>query len=185
MNSIINTNNNTNYNNICTEIFGENYSKDICSRHFYSILGKSGISMMINFGQNNLKKTLIKANPTIQYEILKNLDWKIKINNKKKIFVKVEEWLKQLPNKQQLLYSEYLNKNIHVKNLINDIVNNLNNTNILNKIIINKEPEKKEHKIPKKRINKIINNNNNFTTINNIDNPYFYSLNYYKNLLKK
>ena len=270
MNSIINTNNNTNYNNICTEIFGENYSKDICSRHFYSILGKSGISMMINFGQNNfgqnnfgqnnfgqnnfgqnnfgqnnfgqnnfgqnnfgqnnfgqnnfgqnnfgqnnfgqnnfgqnnfsqnnfsqnnfgqnnfsqnnLKKTLIKANPTIQYEILKNLDWKIKINNKKKIFVKVEEWLKQLPDKQQFLYSEYLNKNIHVKNLINDIVNNLNNTNILNKIIINKEPEKKEHKKPKKRINKIINNNNNFTTINNIDNPYFYSLNYYRNLLKK
>ena len=182
INSIIETNNNKNYDNVCTEIFGKNYNNETCSRHFYSILGKSGISMMNNLNQQNLTKTLINANPTIQYEILKNLDWKIKVKNNKKIFINVDEWLKIISSdKQKQLYTEYLNNNILVKNIINNIVNNLNKTNILNKIIINKVivPHIERKKI--KRIN--INKNIKTQTINNFENPYFYSLNYYKNIL--
>jgi len=118
----------------CQEIFKiDNPNDPVCSMHFYSILGKSAISMITNIGtQINSKKdifnNILKANPGILYEILKNLNWKLKINkNKKKEMVNVKTWLTKLSEYERNLYSIYLNTNPQVTNLLEKIVERINN----------------------------------------------------------
>jgi len=118
----------------CQEIFNIDNPKDpVCSMHFYSILGKSAISMITNIGtQINSKaeifNTILKANPGILYEILKNLNWKLKINkNQKKEMVNVNTWLSRLKENERNSYSFYLDQNPQVKNLLEKIVERINN----------------------------------------------------------
>jgi hypothetical protein len=64
---------------VCEEMFGvkNGLNNDVCSKHFYSILGKSALGMIENLGlaiklNNEIANILLSANPGIQYEILKN-----------------------------------------------------------------------------------------------------------------
>jgi len=74
------------YQEKCKTIFGY-YTENICAKHIYSVLGKSGISMLNNLGLEinsfKLEQNLLNADIEILYEILKNLNWKFKITLKK------------------------------------------------------------------------------------------------------
>ena len=118
----------------CKEIFGVNYNKDSCSKHFFNIIGRAGLALLQNLNESNIsliKYKLLEANPSIQYEILKTLNWKIKLDiNKKKYLISVNDWLEINQNN---LYKNYLNTNFELKNLLDDIINKINkNTSFLN-----------------------------------------------------
>ena len=139
---------------VCTKIFGLNYDKNTCSKHFYNIIGRAGLGLLQNLNESNIdkiKESLLEANPEIQYEILKTLEWKIKIDKfKKKKLISVDEWLQQLNSNQIILYQNYLNSNKTLKELLENIINLLNKTSLLYPEIRNK-PEINSKR--KKRIN--------------------------------
>jgi translation initiation factor 2 beta subunit (eIF-2beta)/eIF-5 len=117
----------------CGELFDISGSEPVCSKHFYSIFGKSAIAMINNFGEvinskKDIVNTMLKAHPGILYEILKNLNWKLKINkkNNKKEMIDVETWLSKLPDNQAKQFANYLKDNIQVQNLLNKIVERIN-----------------------------------------------------------
>jgi hypothetical protein len=121
---------------VCESLFGaENES---CNKHFYSILGRAGLNMLANIGEavtngSEIISKLNSAEVNIKYEILKNLDWKMKISNGNKAMVSVAEWVQRLKDdKRQNVkdlgnkYEEYLNKNVQVKQLLENMVNHIN-----------------------------------------------------------
>ena len=72
-----------------------------CNKHFISILGRAGLNMLQNIGDAVITKSSIinnlnNAKVNIKYEILKNLNWKMKNSNEKKVLVSVDEWIKIL-----------------------------------------------------------------------------------------
>ena len=71
------------YQEKCKTIFGS-YTENICAKHIYSVLGKSGISMLNNLGleinSSKLEQHLLNADIEILYEILKNLKLHLKNN---------------------------------------------------------------------------------------------------------
>ena len=147
----------------CQEIFGYNdgLSNETCAKHFYSILGRSAITMIKNIGLEidknpNIYNILLSANLGIQYEILKNLNWKIKRNlNNNLELVDVDEWLEKVNN--SLEYKKYLNEDKpKIKELLNNMVKKINSEpKILNN---NKEIETKQIKrrvISKEKLDKI------------------------------
>jgi hypothetical protein len=147
----------------CQEIFGYNdgLSNETCAKHFYSILGRSAITMIKNIGLEidknpNIYDILLSANLGIQYEILKNLNWKIKRNlNNNLELVNADEWLEKVNN--SLEYKKYLNEDKpKIKELLNNIVKKINSEpKILNN---NKEIETKQIKrrvISKEKLDKI------------------------------
>ena len=128
---------------VCRKIFKVGESDVICSAHFYNILGKSALGMLNNLSgpakSDDVKQALINAQPHIQYEILKNLDWKMKVSNGNKEMVKTEQWLERLeqdarPEMKTLAgkYREYFKDNSGVKDILDKMVENLNyNTRLL------------------------------------------------------
>jgi len=103
-------------NKVCEKLFGVNESNPICAKHFYTILGKSGLGMLDNL-----------AEPNIKYEILKNLGWKIKVLRNDKQIVNVDEWLETLGQDLKLKYEEYFKNYSHVKIILNKMIEDLNN----------------------------------------------------------
>lgn len=143
----------------CKEIFDvdNGLSNNVCAKHFYSILGKAGLSMIKNLKSEidkNLKieELLLSANTGIQYELLKNLDWKI--NKKSNILelVDVDQWL-EINKNLNSNYKEYLNGHKNIKNLLNNIVKKINSEPL---VIYNKLNNKSDNKsnVIKKRLNK-------------------------------
>jgi hypothetical protein len=141
-----------------------------CAKHFYSILGRSGISMLKNINQIAKTKTdiinvLTNANPAIKYEILKNLNWKIKIDDlskpgSKKYLISVEEWLKKVANQE---FNNYLNSvdGLLIKNILNAMIDDINtNSSLLDEkyessikqIITNPNYNKKKRILKKEQI---------------------------------
>ncbi len=129
---------------VCKALFNVGESDKTCSAHFYNILGKAGLGMLENMGQasagkQNIEDALVNAKPHIQYEILKNLDWKMKVSNGNKEMVTVEQWLERLgqdarTEMKELVagYKKYLEgKGSHVKVILNRMVANLNNNSRL------------------------------------------------------
>lgn len=120
---------------VCKDLFGaENES---CNKHFYSILGRAGLNMLANIGEAASKSAIISklnsAEVNIKYEILKNLDWKMKISNGNKAMVSVSEWVQRLKddkrsNVKELgnKYEAYLNSKSDVKQLLENMVNHIN-----------------------------------------------------------
>ena len=125
---------------ICKDIFQveEGLKNDNCSKHFFSILGGSGLSMLENIGEIaktniEIKKTLKNANPLIKYEIIKNLNWKMKVNNNNKYLISLEDWLKIIKKPEFKKYLDSENGLI-VKEIIIEMVNDINtNTSLLEK----------------------------------------------------
>jgi hypothetical protein len=83
---------------VCEEMFGAN-SNSTCSQYFYSVLGKSALSMIKIFGKqvetsSDLKTLLLTVNPGIKYEILKKLGWKVDQTNK---LIGFDTWIKTQP----------------------------------------------------------------------------------------
>ena len=125
---------------ICKDIFQveEGLKNENCSKHFFSILGGSGLSMLENIGEIaktniEIKKTLKNANPLIKYEIIKNLNWKMKVNNNNKYLISLEDWLKIIKKPE---YKKYLDSEngLIVKEIIIEMVNDINtNTSLLEK----------------------------------------------------
>ena len=126
---------------VCTSIFGDQEDeegKGLCSKHFYSILGRAGLNMLENIGDSITKSKLVNslesAEVNVKYEILKNLDWKMKISNGNKAMVSVDEWINRLKEdrrdgvKQQgAEYEKYLNgTGAQVKNILQNMVNHIN-----------------------------------------------------------
>ena len=67
---------------------------------------------------------LLLANPGIQYEILKNLDWKSKKNSENNLeLINVEEWL---TIKNDLEYKKYLNDKPKIKELLSQMILRVN-----------------------------------------------------------
>jgi hypothetical protein len=120
---------------ICKEIFGSD--NNTCNKHFISILGRAGLNMLQNIGEAPTNTSIINnlnnAKVNIKYEILKNLDWKMKNVNEKKLLVSVDEWINILEenNKDGKQYREYLNKNTLVKDLLQSMVDHINNNSRL------------------------------------------------------
>ena len=118
--------------NTCYELFKSSPDTQECSKHFYSILGKSAISMIINLkeqiiSKDNIISNLLNANPSIQYEIIKNLDWKFKINDDNiNELITVDEWLEQLIE-QKILYINFFSQNNLIKNTLDKMIININN----------------------------------------------------------
>jgi hypothetical protein len=118
---------------VCKDIFliNDNGLEDeTCSKHFYSILGKSAILMLKNINnivttKKEIKDILINANPLIKYEILKNLNWKLTVNEYgKKNLISVEEWLKNINNKE---FNIYLNSSDGIiKEILNGMIEDIN-----------------------------------------------------------
>ena len=114
----------------CKEIFGyeEGMANESCAKHFYSILGRSAINMLQNLEKEieetpDIYNLLLTANPGIQYEILKNLDWKIKKNDDRLELVNVEEWLNIMNN---LEYKQYLKDKSKIKDLLDKMIERIN-----------------------------------------------------------
>lgn len=127
----------------CKEIFGEEYNTENCSKHFFNIIGRAGLGLLENLNESNtglMTNRLLEANPAIQYEILKTLDWKIKYDNNKKYLITVKEWLDIEKNN---LYKDYLNNNLQLTNLLDAIVNKINNTPFLYPEVVDKPIIKK------------------------------------------
>lgn len=124
--------------NVCKDLFKiENgLNNSVCSKHFYSILGKSALSMLKNINMIAIEKTeikniLINSNPAIKYEILKNLNWKMKINeNGRKYLITIDEWLNTINNEE---YNKYLNSpdNYLIKEIITKMIDDINNNSSL------------------------------------------------------
>jgi hypothetical protein len=118
---------------VCKDIFlinNNGLEDETCSKHFYSILGKSAILMLKNINnivttKKDIKDILINANPLIKYEILKNLNWKLKVNEYgKKNLISVEEWLKNINNKE---FNIYLNSSDGIiKEILNGMIEDIN-----------------------------------------------------------
>jgi hypothetical protein len=95
--------------------------------------------MLQNIGEALITKESIinnlnNAKVNIKYEILKNLNWKMKNVNEKKVLVSVNEWIKILEENNKDLgkqYKEYLNKNTLVKDLLQNMVDHINNNSRL------------------------------------------------------
>ena len=126
---------------VCASIFGDqsdSKGKEHCSKHFYSILGRAGLNMLQNIGDsitsNKLVNSLQSAEINVKYEILKNLDWKMKISNGNKAMVSVKEWVDKLKEdkidgikKQGEEYEKYLNGDGKaVRNILEGMVNHIN-----------------------------------------------------------
>jgi len=127
---------------VCQTLFGVKIDNPTCANHFYNILGKSAMGMLKNMGEaaknDSVVQTLINAQPHIKYEILKNLDWKMKISNGKKEMATPDQWLERLeqdirPSIKLLAseYKTYLNTTPHVKNILERMVMDLNNNTSL------------------------------------------------------
>ena len=131
---------------VCKKMFGvdNGLTDPTCAKHFYSILGRSVLLMIKNMGESIVKTSdlvekLKNSDVNIKYEILKNLNWKIKISNGKKEMVDVDQWLERLSEdnrdsvKQQVnTYKDYLNsKYPQVKEILNYMVNDINNNSRL------------------------------------------------------
>jgi len=124
--------------NVCRDLFKiENgLNNSVCSKHFYSILGRSALSMLKNLNKVvtdkiEIKNILINSNPAIKYEILKNLNWKIKINeNGRRYLITVDEWLNITNNEE---YNKYLNSpdNYLIKEIITKMIDDINNSSLL------------------------------------------------------
>jgi len=120
----------------CQKLFGDSSSKleTECNMHFYNILGKSSYSLLLNLDSSlrkdmDVEQLLINADPVIQYEILKNLDWFIVIKESKQQMVNVDKWLELFKEKNIILASKfqiYLDKNLQIKQILDIMVNNIN-----------------------------------------------------------
>ena len=153
----------------CKEIFGynEGLSKESCSKHFYSILGRSAIAMIQNIGLEMDKKPdiyniILSSNLGIQYEILKNLNWTIKRKTNNLLeFINVDEWLVTIElEKNSIEYKKYLNEEKpKVKELLNKMVQNINlESKILNnnkEIELNQVKKRNRRIISKEKIDKL------------------------------
>ena len=145
----------------CKKIFGvdKGLESPACAKHFYSILGKSALSMLQNMGETAAKNSSViealkNSEVNIKYEILKNLDWKMKISNGKKEMVDVSQWLYRLAQDSregvQKLAQDYKNylsagNGVVVSDLLNFMVNHINtNSRLLDekyKEAIQQQPE--------------------------------------------
>ncbi len=125
-------------NKVCKKLFGVNVDKNVCASHFYNILGKSALGMLNNMSgpvqSDDVVQALVTAEAHIQYEILKNLDWKMKVSNGNKEMVTVDQWLERLgqdsrPEMKKLVaeYIKYFSTNDRVKSVLDRMVANLNN----------------------------------------------------------
>jgi len=130
--------------NACGVLFGfaEGLTNNTCSAHFYNILGKSALGMLKNMGASvdttNIVDSLKTANVGIKYEILKNLDWKMKISNGKKEMVSVDQWLERLEKDDRDFiktqageFRKYLNNNSKVKDILQSMIDDINNNSRL------------------------------------------------------
>lgn len=120
---------------VCKDLFGS--ENESCNKHFYSILGRAGLNMLANIGEAASKSAIISklnsAEVNIKYEILKNLDWKMKISNGNKAMVSVSEWVQRLKDDKREnvkdlgnKYEGYLNSKPDVKQLLENMVNHIN-----------------------------------------------------------
>jgi hypothetical protein len=112
----------------CNQVFGNKHSDSICNNYFYSILGRSAISLFKTLDTSirekyNIQDLLESANPAIQYEILKTLKFKKYSNGK---ICTIDEWIRTLNKSQSEEYKNYLINNNQVKNIIEKIINNYN-----------------------------------------------------------
>jgi len=136
---------------VCKEMFGVGSGLDnpICSQYFYSVLGKSGLSMVKILGKqvetsSDIKSLLLGTNPGIKYEILKKLEWKVNSSNK---LLGFDDWVKTQP----IEFGDYFKTKpgLEVKSIlqgyIQDVQTHLEND--LKKDInqINAKPRQKNH----------------------------------------
>ena len=129
---------------VCNNLFGAEES-EYCTKHFHSILGKAGLNMLQNLGDaissTSILNALNNAEVNVQYEILKNLDWKMKISNGKKTMVTVDEWVNRLKSDSRSAivkygesYEKFFNKQdsgSQIKTLLENMVNRINNNSRL------------------------------------------------------
>jgi len=123
---------------VCKDLFNVKPDNKTCADHFYNILGKSAMGMLQNMGAaaktDSVSQALLNAEPHIKYEILKNLDWKMKVSNGKKEMATPDQWLERLeqdtrPAIKSLAaqYKKYFDDNVHVKTILEKMVMDLNN----------------------------------------------------------
>jgi hypothetical protein len=137
----------------CKKIFGvhdaatNNRADEFCVKHFYTILGRSAFGMLHNIedatnssysAHAKIIAALKGADVGIKYEILKNLDWKMKISNGKKEMVSVDQWLERLAEDDRAVikaqagdFKTYLNGNPVVKDILESMINDINNNSRL------------------------------------------------------
>ena len=129
---------------VCKNLFGKEESEH-CTKHFNSILGKAGLNMLQNLGKaittTSIINALNNAEVNVQYEILKNLDWKMKLSNGKKTMVSVDEWVNRLKSETKpaiVKYGESYEKFFNnepsgseIKSLLDNMVNRINNNSRL------------------------------------------------------
>ena len=129
---------------VCNNLFGADESEH-CTKHFNSILGKAGLNMLQNLGEaistTSILNALNNAPVNVQYEILKNLDWKMKLLNGKKTMVTVNEWVNRLKSdirpaivKSGESYENFFNtqdSGSQIKTLLENMVNRINNNSRL------------------------------------------------------
>lgn len=127
---------------VCQDLFQVGVNDKTCAAHFYNILGKSALGMLKNMGAaastDKVVDALLSAQPHIKYEILKNLDWKMKISNGKKEMVNADQWLERLeqdgrPGIKALAaeYKTYFSGNDKIKQILNKMVMDVNNNSRL------------------------------------------------------
>jgi len=128
---------------VCKNLFGDEESP-YCAKHFNSILGRAGLNMLQNLGEaiteTNIIGALTSAEVNVQYEILRNLDWKLKTSNSKKMLASVDEWINILKsdNRPAVVnkgksYENYLNNTsgLQVKIILQNMVDHINNNSRL------------------------------------------------------
>jgi len=112
---------------VCKEMFDISTGLDnpICSQYFYSVLGRSALSMVKILGKqvetsSDIKNLLISTNPGIKYEILKKLGWKINSSNK---LIGFDDWIKTQP----IEFSDYFKTKpgLEVKSILEGYVQDI------------------------------------------------------------
>lgn len=119
--------------NICKDIFklDDGLKNENCLKHYLSILSGTGLLMLQNIGEIvnkniEIKNTLKNTNLLIKYEILKNLNWKMKKTKYgKKYLITIEDWLKKMNNSEFTKYLDSENGLI-VKDIIKEMVEDIN-----------------------------------------------------------
>lgn len=102
---------------LCTDIFGQGYQDSKCSKLFYNLLGRAGLSSI--FESPDIKNNLLSSNPQTQLDILKALKWKLDIHRK---LVTVTQWLSTQPTE----YTQYLKANPQVSQILDSLITNIN-----------------------------------------------------------
>jgi hypothetical protein len=134
-----NPNRAANLDTVCQRLFNVNNEDQLCIKHMTNVIAKSAMGLLNNFltiNQEQLSQGLRNAEPNIQYEILRTLNWKMNPYTRK--LVSVDDWINKHKtdnndNTKRMgeAYEKFFTDNNWLKEILDVMVNSINNNTSL------------------------------------------------------